>query len=76
MKALIENIARALVDDPDQVFVSESDEGSTSTIELRVAPDDLGKVIGRRGRTASAMRNLLTAAATRQNKRAILEIVE
>jgi len=76
MKALIENIARALVDHPDQVSVNEIDSETSATIELRVAPEDLGKVIGRRGRTAAAMRSLLTASAAKQKKRAVLEILE
>ena len=76
MKALIENIARALVDHPDQVSVNEIDSETSATIELRVAPEDLGKVIGRRGRTAAAMRSLLTASTAKQKKRAVLEILE
>lgn len=76
MRALIENVARALVDHPDQVFVEEVTEGSVTTFELRVAPEDLGKVIGRRGRTATAMRSLLAAAAAGRSKRAVLEILE
>jgi len=76
MKALIEHIAQALVDHPEEVSVSEVAAEGVSTIELRVAPDDLGKVIGRRGRTASAMRSVLSAAAAKVDKRAVLEILE
>ena len=75
MKELIEYIAKALVDSPDQVQVSEF-EGRTIVYELSVAQEDIGKVIGRQGRTVQAIRTVLTAAAARQNKRAALEIVE
>ena len=76
MIALIERIARALVDDPTQVAVTSSEDGDTTALELRVAQEDLGKVIGRRGRTAAAMRALLSATASKTDKRAVLEIVE
>lgn len=76
MNALIERIARALVDDPTQVVVTSSEDGDTTALELRVAQEDLGKVIGRRGRTAAAMRALLAATASKNDKRAVLEIVE
>lgn len=76
MNALIERIARALVDDPDQVSVTSTEDGDTTSLELRVAQEDLGKVIGRRGRTAAAMRALLSATAAKTDKRAVLEIVE
>ncbi len=76
MKELIEYIAKALVDNPDQVKVSEVEGEVTSVIELRVAKSDLGKVIGKEGRTARAMRTLLTAASTKLRKRAVLEIIE
>ncbi len=75
MKELIEYIAKSLVDDPSQVVVTEI-EGSTSVIlELRVAPDDMGRVIGRNGRVANAMRTLLRVLAAKQGKRVTLEIV-
>jgi predicted RNA-binding protein YlqC (UPF0109 family) len=75
MKELIEYIAKLLVDDPSQVNVTEI-RGSTSIIvELRVAPEDMGRVIGKGGRVANAMRTLLRAAAGRQGKRVTLEIV-
>ena len=76
MKTLIEHMAQALVDSPEDVFVSEESEGSEATFKLEVAPDDLGKVIGRRGKTAAAMRSLLSATASKQGTRAALEIVD
>ena len=75
MKELIEYIAKALVDNPSQVEVTEI-EGSTSVIlELRVAQEDMGRVIGRSGRVANAMRTLLRVVAAKQGKRVTLEIV-
>ncbi len=76
MKELIEYIAKALVDHPDQVRVTEIEGDRTSVIELAVAKEDLGKVIGKQGRTARAMRTILNAASTKLNKRAVLEIIE
>ena len=76
MKELVEKMAKALVDNPDKVEVVEVEGEKTTVIELRVAPEDLGKVIGRQGRTARAMRTILSAAATKSNKRAVLEILE
>jgi predicted RNA-binding protein YlqC (UPF0109 family) len=76
MTDLITFIAQALVDHPDAVQVTERDTGDTSVYELRVAPDDLGKVIGRQGRTARALRVVLQAAATKQKRRTVLEILE
>lgn len=76
MKTLIEYIAKALVDNPDVVQVAEISGESTSVIELRVAKEDLGKVIGKNGRTARAMRTILSAASTKVRKRAVLEILE
>ncbi len=76
MRELIEYIAKALVDNPDEVRVSQVEGEVTSVIELRVAKPDLGKVIGKEGRTARAMRTLLTAASTKLKKRAVLEIIE
>lgn len=76
MKELIEYIARALVDKPDEVVVSEIEGEQTSVIELKVAKDDLGKVIGKQGRTARAMRTILSAASTKVRKRSVLEIIE
>jgi hypothetical protein len=76
MKELIKYIAQALVDNPDAVEVSEVIGEQTSVIELRVAKEDLGKVIGKQGRTAKAMRTILSAASTKVRKRAVLEIIE
>ncbi len=75
MKELIAFIAGQLVDEPDAVNVSERVEEDTTTIELRVAKEDLGKVIGKQGRTARAMRTVLSAA-TEENKRSRLEILD
>lgn len=76
LKDLIYDIAKALVDHPELVQVKEVEGEKTTVIELRVAPEDLGKVIGRQGRTARAMRTILNAAAMKLRKRAILEILE
>jgi len=76
MKNLIEYIAKVLVDNPDDVSVTELEGKQTSVIELRVAKEDLGKVIGKQGRTARAMRTILGAASTKLKKRSVLEILE
>ena len=76
MKEIIEYIAKLLVDQPDDVEVTEITGEQTSVIELRVAKDDLGKVIGKQGRTARAMRTILGAASTKLKKRSVLEIIE
>jgi hypothetical protein len=76
IKDLIEFIARALVDLPDQVKVNEVQGERTSVIELTVAKEDLGKVIGKQGRTARAIRTILSAASTKIRKRSVLEIIE
>jgi hypothetical protein len=76
LKALIEFMAKALVDKPDSVSVRETDGEKTTILELRVAPDDLGKVIGKQGRTAQAMRTILNATGTKLGKRCVLEILE
>jgi uncharacterized protein len=76
MKELIAYIAKALVDKPEEVVVSEIAGEQTSVIELKVAKEDLGKVIGKQGRTARAMRTILSAASTKINKRSVLEIIE
>ncbi len=76
MKELIHFIAVQLVDQPDQVEVEEFDEGDQTVIELTVAEEDLGKVIGKQGRTAKALRTLLSAAATKTRRRVQLEILE
>ena len=76
MRELIEYIATSLVEHPDEVQVHEVEGERTTVIELKVAGDDLGKVIGKQGRTARAMRTLLSAAAAKLEKRAMLEIIE
>jgi predicted RNA-binding protein YlqC (UPF0109 family) len=76
MKELITYIAKALVDKPEEVVVTEIEGEQTSVIELKVAKEDLGKVIGKQGRTARAMRTILGAASTKINKRSVLEIIE
>jgi predicted RNA-binding protein YlqC (UPF0109 family) len=76
MKNLIEYIATSLVDKPEEVTVREVQDGQVCTIELSVAKDDIGKVIGRQGKTARAMRVLLGAASTKAQKRVVLDIVE
>jgi predicted RNA-binding protein YlqC (UPF0109 family) len=76
MRALIEYCARRLVDHPQGVHVDEHETGETTVFTLRVEPGDLGKVIGREGRTAQAMRLLLSAAAASQGRRATLEIAD
>lgn len=76
MKDLIKYMAQSLVDNPDKVEVSEVLGEQTSVIELRVAKEDLGKVIGKQGRTAKAMRTILSAASTKLHKRTVLEIIE
>ena len=76
MKELITYIAQALVDNPEQVKVSEVEGNQTSVLELKVAKEDLGKIIGKQGRTARAMRTILGAASAKIKKRAVLEIIE
>ena len=76
MKDLIKYIAQALVDNPEVVEVSEVEGNQTSVLELKVAKEDLGKVIGKQGRTARAMRTILGAASAKIKKRTVLEIIE
>ena len=76
MKDLINYIAQALVDHPEQVSVNEIEGSQTSVLELKVAKEDIGKVIGKQGRTARAMRTILNAASDKMKKRSVLEIVE
>jgi len=76
MKDLISYIAQALVDHPQEVSVVEVEGNQTSVLELRVAKEDLGKVIGKQGRTARAMRTILGAASAKIKKRTVLEIIE
>ncbi len=75
-KELVEYVAKALVDNPEQVSVEAVDDPTITTIRLKVAPGDLGRVIGKQGRTARAMRTLLHATAARSRRRAVLEILE
>lgn len=76
LKEMVECVAKRLVDNPDAVSVSETEGERTVVIELNVDSKDLGKVIGKQGRTAKALRTLLSAAATKLGKRAVLEIIE
>ena len=76
MKKLVECIAKALVDEPEAVVVSEIQGEQTSVIELRVAKDDIGKIIGKQGRTARAIRTILSASSAKIKKRSVLEILE
>ena len=76
MKDLITEIVQALVDQPDHVLVTEIEGDNTNVLELSVAKSDMGKVIGRQGRTAQAIRTILSAAAGKARKRFVLEIVE
>jgi predicted RNA-binding protein YlqC (UPF0109 family) len=76
MKQLIEDIAKSLVDVPDEVIVTTVDGEQTTVIELKVAPSDLGKVIGKQGRTARSIRTILGAAGMKLNRRYTLEILE
>ena len=76
MKDLIAYIAKALVDKPEEVVVTEIEGQQTSVIELKVAKEDIGKIIGKQGRTALAMRTILSGASTKIKRRATLEILE
>jgi predicted RNA-binding protein YlqC (UPF0109 family) len=73
---LVENLARALVDSPEQVVVQELKGKNTSVIELRVAKEDVGKVIGKKGRNAQALRTILGAAAMKEHRNLVLEIID
>jgi uncharacterized protein len=76
VRVLVEQITKALVDAPDQVFVEVVEEDGDTVIEVEVAENEVGKLIGRHGRTAKALRSLLGAASLKQNKRYVLEIIE
>lgn len=76
IKNLVEIMAKALVDKPDEVEVTEVDGEQTTVVELKVAKEDLGKVIGKEGRTARALRTILGAASTKLRRRSVLEIIE
>ena len=75
MKELLENIAKSLVDNPSNVEVTETSDEKTITLELRVDPDDMGKVIGKQGKIAKAIRTVAKAAAHKENKRVVVEII-
>ena len=74
MKELVEVIAKALVDDPDSVVVTEREEGKTIVVEVRVAESDMCKVIGKQGRIAKAIRSVVKAAAAKENKKVVVDI--
>ena len=76
MRDLIHYIAKSLVDDPESVDVAEVEGNQTTVLELKVAKDDLGKIIGKQGRTAQAMRTILGAVSSKEKKRTVLEIIE
>lgn len=76
MKEIVEYIARSLVDEPEKVIVNEIDEGSHVRVELRVAKEDMGRVIGKSGRVANSIRTLLRVAAARDGKRVTLDVLE
>ena len=75
MKELVEVIAKALVDNPDEVVVTQKEDGRNITIELHVASDDMGKVIGKQGRIAKAIRSVVKASSSKENKRVDVEII-
>jgi hypothetical protein len=76
MKELVQYLAKSLVNNPDAVEVKETEGDSASVVELRVAKEDLGRIIGKQGRTAKSIRTILNAAASRTNRKVVLEIVE
>lgn len=75
MTKLVESIAKSLVEHPEAVSVTETDDGRNSVLQLKVAADDMGKIIGKQGRIAKALRTVVKAAATKQNKKVVVEIV-
>lgn len=76
MKELVEVIAKALVDDPESVVVNEREEKNTTVLEVRVAESDMGKVIGKQGRIAKAIRSVVKAAAAKEDKKVIVDIMD
>ncbi|MBQ5446160.1 MAG: KH domain-containing protein [Lachnospiraceae bacterium] len=76
MKELVEILAKALVDSPDEVVVTEREDAKGIIIELKVAPDDMGKVIGKQGRIAKSIRSVVKAAAFKENKKVIVDIIQ
>ncbi len=75
MKELVEVIAKALVDDPESVVVNEREEKKTTVLEVRVAESDMGKVIGKQGRIAKAIRSVVKAAAAKEDKKVVVDII-
>ena len=76
MKALVEVITKALVDNPDEVVVTEKEEGKTLVLEVKVADSDMGKVIGKQGRIAKAIRSVVKAAAAKDDKKVVVDIMD
>lgn len=76
MKELVEVIAKALVDSPDEVVVTEREAGHTLVVELKVAPSDMGKVIGKQGRIAKAIRSVVKAASSNMDKKVVVDIID
>ena len=76
MKELVEVIAKSLVDNPDEVVVTQTEKDRTIVLELRVAQSDMGKVIGKQGRIAKAIRSVVKAASTKENKKVVVDIVQ
>lgn len=76
MKNLVEVIAKALVENPEEVVVTETVDGNSILVELKVAPADMGKVIGRQGRIAKAIRSVVKAASTKDDKKVVVEIIQ
>ena len=76
MKDLVEVIAKSLFDNPEEVVVTEKENGKTLVVELKVAPTDMGKVIGKQGRIAKAIRSVVKAAASREDKKVIVDILQ
>lgn len=75
MKELVEVIAKALVDDPDSVVVTEKQDGKTTVLEVHVSESDMGKVIGKQGRIAKAIRSVVKAAAAKEDKKVVVDII-
>ncbi len=76
MKDLVEVIAKSLVENPDEVVVTQKENGKTTVIELKVAPSDMGKVIGKQGRVAKAIRSVVKAAASKDDKKIVVDILQ
>jgi predicted RNA-binding protein YlqC (UPF0109 family) len=76
MKELVEVIAKSLVENPDEVVVTETESGADLVIELKVAPSDMGKIIGRQGRIAKAIRSVVKAASSKSDKKVVVEIIQ